>query len=81
MLGRQRASVEEGRVEGGMVDERNERDEARTAGWRKRAEEGLSEEGREQGSKGARGDFKGGILRMALASIFTNHPTTRLLPL
>ena len=45
-------------------------DEAWTAGARKRAEEGLSEERRGQGSKGAReGNFKGGILRRALASI------------
>ena len=42
MLGRQIASLEEGRVEGG------------TAGGRKRAEEGLSEEGRQQGSKRAK---------------------------
>ena len=54
MLGRQRALVDEERVDGGMVDEGNERvrDGSRTAGRRKRAEEGLSEEAREQGSKG-----------------------------
>ena len=58
MLGRQRASVEEGRGEGGKVGEqaRKGRDEAWTwtAGGRKRAEEGLSEEGREHGSKGGK---------------------------
>ena len=56
MLGRQRAPGEEGRVEGGMVDEGNDwgRDEAWTAGGRKRAEEGLSEEGIEQGGKGGK---------------------------
>ena len=38
--------------------------------------------GIERGIEGAReGNFKGGILRRALASIFTNHPTTRPLPL
>ena len=44
MLGRQRASVEEGRVNGGSV----------MAGGRKRAEEGLSEDGREQGRETSR---------------------------
>ena len=44
MLGRQRASMEEGRV--GEGNERG-RDEAWTARGRKRAEEGLSEEARE----------------------------------
>ena len=61
VLGRQRASVE-----GRRVDEGNERgrDGAWTAGGRKRAEEGLSEEWRES---------KGGILRRALASIQYIH--------
>ena len=62
MLGRERASVEEGRVEGGRVDEGNERWRVGTRHWpsegnsggMKRREEGLSEEGREQGSKGGR---------------------------
>ena len=58
MLGRQRASVEEGRGEGGMVGEGNERGTSEawtwTAGVRKRAEEGLGEEGREHGSKGGK---------------------------
>ena len=57
MIGRERVSVEEGRVEGGRVAEGNERgrDGPRHGrrkgkrGGRKRAEEGLSEEGREQG--------------------------------
>ena len=44
MLGRQRASVEEGRVKGGRV----------MAGGGKRAEEGLSEDGREQGRETSR---------------------------
>ena len=61
MLGRERASVEEGRVtnEGGWIDGGNERGRDGTRhvqregkrGGRKRAEEGLSEEGREQGGK------------------------------
>ena len=58
MTGRERASVEEGRVEGGRVAEGNERGrDGSRHGWRegkrggrKRAEEGLSEEWREQGS-------------------------------
>ena len=51
-----------------MERARKGRDEAWTAGGRKRAEEGLSEEWR--GSKGEREEnFKGGILRRALASI------------
>ena len=38
--------------------------------------------GIERGREGAReGNFKGGILMKALASIFTNHPTTWPLPL
>ena len=51
MLGSQRASVEEGRVEGGRVDEGNERgrDEAWTAGGTKRAGGGI-----ERGKEGAR---------------------------
>ena len=62
MLCRERVSVEEGRVEGGRVDEGNERGrdgtmhgrcEGKRAG-RKRVEEGMSEEGRENGSKGGR---------------------------
>ena len=63
MLGRERASVDVGRVEGGWVDEGNERgrDGTRhgqrvgTRGGRKRAEEGLSVEGREKGRKGTKG--------------------------
>ena len=50
------------------------REEAWKAGGRERAEEGLSEEGKEQWSKGAReGNCKGGILRRALASIQYIH--------
>ena len=59
MLCSERASVEEERVEGGRIDEGNERGrDGRGYGWRegkrggrKRAEDGLSEEGREHGSK------------------------------
>ena len=62
MLCRERASVEEGRVEGRRVDEGNERGrDGKRQGWRegkrgrrKRAEEILREEGRENGSKGGR---------------------------
>ena len=54
--------VEEERVEGGRVDEGNERGRDGTGhgrregkrGGRKRAEDGLSEEGREYGRKGER---------------------------
>ena len=75
-LGRQRASVDEGRVEGGRVDEGNERGRDGTRhGGRKRAEEELTEEGREQGSR--EGNFKGGILRRALASIKYIHKPSR----
>ena len=66
MLCRERASVEEGRVEGKRVDEGNERgrDGKRhlrrvgKRGGRKRVDEGLSEEGREHGSKGWRDTSK-----------------------
>ena len=60
MLCRERASVEEERVEGGRVDEGNERGRDGTGygrpreRGRKRAEDGLSEEGREYGRKGER---------------------------
>ena len=61
MLGRQRASVEEVSGEGGRVGEGNERGRDGTRhghgqweGGRKRTEEGLSEEGREHGSKGGK---------------------------
>ena len=65
MLCRERASVEEERVEGGRIDEGNERGRDGTGhgrpegkrGGRKRAEDGLSEEGREQGREG---NFTGG---------------------
>ncbi len=40
-------------------------------GGRKRAEEGLSEEGREQGREG---NFKGGILMRALARCIIGNP-------
>ena len=77
-LGRQRASVEEGWVEGVRVDEGNERgqDEAWTTGGRKQAEEGLSEEWR--GSKG--GKLQGRYPEEGTGQytvLFTNHPTTR----
>ena len=67
MLGRQRASVEKGRVEGGRVDEVNERgrDGRSMDGGREEASGGRIEQGRE----GVReGNFKGGILRRALTS-------------
>ena len=77
VLDRQRASVEEGSVEGGRVDEGNERGRDGTRhgqrGGRERAEEGLSEEWR-GGGKGAReGNFKGGVLRRTLATIQYIH--------
>ena len=62
MLCWERASVEEDSVDGGRIDEGNERGrdgkwhgrrEGKT-GERKRADDGLSEEGREHGSKGER---------------------------
>ena len=54
--------MEEERVEGGRIDEGNERGRDGTGhgrregkrGGRRRAEDGLSEEGREHGSKGER---------------------------
>ena len=69
MICRERASVEEGRVEGGRVDEGNERGRDGTRhgrrdgkrGGRKRVEEGLREEVREHGSTGE-GNFKGGSI-------------------
>ena len=82
MLCRERASVEEERVEGGRVDEGNERgrdgtgygrprergEEEASGGWIERGRKGVWEEGRE-------GNFTGG-------SIFTNQPfTNRPLPL
>ena len=70
MLGRQRASVEEGRVEGGRVDEGNERGREGTRHGRR--EGGSERRGTERGREGAREvNFKGGILRRALASIYT----------
>ena len=62
MLCRERASLEEERVDGGRIDEGNERGRDGTGhgrregnrGERKRAGDGLSEEGREHGSKGER---------------------------
>ena len=76
MLCRERASVEEGRVEGGRVDEGNERERDGTRdgrregkrGGRKRVGEGLSEEGGAW-EQGREGHFKGG-------SIFTNQQFT-----
>ena len=60
MLCRERASVEEERVERRRIDEGNERGRdgtghGRCEGRRKRAEDGLSEEGRGHWSKGERG--------------------------
>ena len=82
MLYRERASVEEVRVEGGRIDEGNERGRDGTGhgrregkrGGRLRAEDGLSEEGGAW-EQGREGNFTGG-------SIFTNQPfTNRPLPL
>ena len=69
MLGRERASVEEGRVEGGCVDVGNGRgrDRARERG------EGGSERRRDSVRKGGRKGSKGGILRRALASVQYIH--------
>ena len=75
--------MEEGRVEEGWVDEGNERARDGTrhgqcegmSGGRKRAEEGLSEEGREQGKQRREGNFKGGIPRRALAEEGTSQCT------
>ena len=52
MLGRQRASMEEGRVEGGNEQGMDGTRHRRREGQRKRAGEELSEERREHGSKG-----------------------------
>ena len=94
MLGRERASVEEGRVEGGWVDEGNKggRGETRRGqceekrGGRKLADEGLSEKGREHGRKGSNGgqETSREVSRgrhWPVYSIFTNHPTKRPLAL
>ena len=72
MLGRQRASVEEGRGEGGRVGEGNERGRDGTRhGHGQR--EGGSEQRRHCARKGGstrvrEGNFKGGILKRAYAS-------------
>ena len=42
-------------------------------GGRKRAEEGLSEEGRGEGEQGREENFKGGIPRRAQASVQYTH--------
>ena len=78
MLCRERASVEEERVEGG-----NERGRDRTGhgrhegkrGGRKRAEDGLSEEGREYGRKGERETSREVVYSQ------TNHSQTGPCPL
>ena len=58
MLGRERASVEEGVVEGGRVDEGDERGRNGTRHERRERKMGgreeMREEGREQGRKGIR---------------------------
>ena len=83
MIGRERVSVEEGRVERGRVAEANERgrDGPRHGrregkrGGRTRAEEGLSEEGMEQlREQGREGNFKVGILMRALAKCIIWSP-------
>ena len=75
MVGRQRASVEEGRIEGVRVGEGNER--GRDEAWTARGEKGSEDAsggGIERGREGAReGNFKGGILRRVLASIKYIH--------
>ena len=77
MLDRQRASVEEWRVEGGMVDEVDERGRDGTRHGRR---EGGSER-RKRGSKG--GKLQGMYPEEGTDqyTVFTNHPTTRPLPL
>ena len=75
MLGRQRAPVAEGRVEGGRVDEGNERGRDGTRHGRGREE--ASGGGIGRGREGPReGTFKGGILRRALASIQYIHKSS-----
>ena len=78
MLGRERASVEEGRVEGGWVDKGTERGmdsrgkdgrEAASGGGIEREREGASGE-KEQGRET---NFKGGIPRRAQASVHYIH--------
>ena len=88
MLGRERASVEEGRVEGGWVDEGTERgmerarerweggSERRRDWARKGGSKGVGEEG---GKKTSREVSRGG--HRPVYSIFTNHSTTRPLAL
>ena len=72
MLDRQRASVDEGRVEGGRVDEGNERGRDGTRRGRNREE--ASGGGIERGREGARkGNIKGCITRRELASIQYIH--------
>ena len=75
MLGRQRASVEEGRVEGGREGGlMNGTSEEGTGRGMDGGREEASGGGIERGTVGARGgDFKGGILRKALASIQYIH--------
>ena len=83
MIGREKVSVEDGRVEGGRVAEGNERERdgprhgrrEGKKGGRKRAEEGLSEEGMEQlREQGRKGNFKVGILMRALARCIIGNP-------
>ena len=75
MLGRQRTPVEERRVEGGRVDEGNARGRDGTRhGRREGGSQRCRDWARKGGSNGAReGNFKGGILRRALASIQYIH--------
>ena len=83
MIGRKRVSVEEGRVDGEMVAEGNERGRngprhgrrEGKRGRRKRAEEGLSEEGMEQlREQGREGNFKVCTLMRTLARCIIGNP-------
>ena len=73
MLGRERASVEEARDEGGWVDKGTERGkdwrEAASGGGIEREREGASGEG----EQGRDENFKGGIPRSAQASVQYIH--------
>ena len=78
MLGRERASVQEGRVEGGWVDKGTERgmdsarerwEEAASGGGIEREREGASGEG----EQGREENFKGGIPRRAQVSVHYIH--------
>ena len=87
MLGRERASVKEGRVEGGWVDEGTERGmgsarerwEGASGGRIERGREGARGKGSKGEEKTSREVSRGG--HRPVYSIFTNHSTTRPLAL